>query len=156
MSIYYFSGVSYSSDELYHHGIKGQKWGVRRYVNPDGTLTPEGRRRYGTAENFRAAQELQKAKSERRSALGNYLVRNDPIANRGNKLGTANQITDRYNESKNAVTAARARYKKTSEKGRRVAMNYKIMNSPIGKLGSFLGSQMAKDIKRRAKAKGFN
>ena len=33
-------------NELYHHGIKGQKWGVRRYQNPDGSLTPEGRKRY--------------------------------------------------------------------------------------------------------------
>ena len=33
-------------DELYHHGIKGQKWGVRRYQNKDGTLTREGRERY--------------------------------------------------------------------------------------------------------------
>ncbi len=31
---------------LAHHGIKGQKWGVRRYQNPDGTLTDEGRKRY--------------------------------------------------------------------------------------------------------------
>lgn len=31
---------------LAHHGIKGQKWGVRRYQNDDGTLTPEGRARY--------------------------------------------------------------------------------------------------------------
>ena len=30
---------------LYHHGIKGQKWGVRRYQNPDGTLTEEGKRK---------------------------------------------------------------------------------------------------------------
>lgn len=33
--------------ELYHHGIKGQRWGVRRYQNPDGSLTPTGKKRYG-------------------------------------------------------------------------------------------------------------
>lgn len=32
-------------EELYHHGIKGQKWGVRRYQNPDGSLTPAGAKR---------------------------------------------------------------------------------------------------------------
>lgn len=35
-----------SGDELYHHGIKGQRWGVRRYQNEDGTLTEAGRQRY--------------------------------------------------------------------------------------------------------------
>ena len=34
------------NDELYHHGVKGQKWGVRRYQNKDGTLTKEGREKY--------------------------------------------------------------------------------------------------------------
>ena len=32
--------------EIYHHGILGMKWGVRRYQNKDGSLTPEGRFRY--------------------------------------------------------------------------------------------------------------
>lgn len=31
--------------ELYHHGIKGQRWGVRRYQNPDGSYTSEGKAR---------------------------------------------------------------------------------------------------------------
>lgn len=34
------------NDELYHWGIKGQKWGVRRYQNKDGSLTAEGKKRY--------------------------------------------------------------------------------------------------------------
>lgn len=33
-------------EELYHHGIEGQKWGVRRFQNEDGTLTPKGMKRY--------------------------------------------------------------------------------------------------------------
>lgn len=32
---------------LAHHGVKGQKWGIRRYQNEDGTLTPEGQKKYG-------------------------------------------------------------------------------------------------------------
>lgn len=32
--------------ELWHHGIKGQRWGVRRYQNSDGSLTAAGKKRY--------------------------------------------------------------------------------------------------------------
>ena len=33
------------SNELYHHGVKGQRWGIRRYQRPDGTLTKAGEKK---------------------------------------------------------------------------------------------------------------
>lgn len=42
------------SDELYHHGIKGQKWGVRRFQNSDGTLTDEGKKKIQHYKNVKA------------------------------------------------------------------------------------------------------
>lgn len=39
-----------SNDRLTHHGIKGMKWGVRRFQNKDGSLTPSGKKRYSPEE----------------------------------------------------------------------------------------------------------
>ena len=44
--IYEVTEIPGSDEYLAHHGILGQKWGVRRFQNPDGTLTAEGKARY--------------------------------------------------------------------------------------------------------------
>lgn len=54
------------SGELYHWGIKGMRWGIRRYQNEDGSLTPEGRIRYGRemARLDKKAMKIAKKKSD--------------------------------------------------------------------------------------------
>lgn len=55
------------NNELSHHGIMGQHWGVRRYQYADGSLTPEGRKRYGSfSESISKWKVRQKEKSEAR------------------------------------------------------------------------------------------
>ena len=50
----------YWTNELYHHGIKGQRWGIRRYQKLDGTLTPAGRERYGSDVSSVSEKKLQR------------------------------------------------------------------------------------------------
>lgn len=65
-----------SFDTLAHHGIKGQKWGVRRFQDQNGTLTPEGRKRYksdqGTREILENTSSYNNLSKDIRREYANY------------------------------------------------------------------------------------
>ena len=84
--------------ELYHWGIKGMKWGERRYQNKDGTLTAAGRKRYNrdayekgydrtssTGARYKVIGEGKKARNERLNADADRWVRED--LERSKRLG---------------------------------------------------------------------
>ena len=54
-----------NTDELYHYGILGMKWGVRRYQNKDGSLTPKGKKRY--SEDYNESRNIKRKGIKRMS-----------------------------------------------------------------------------------------
>lgn len=64
-----------SPDELYHHGIKGMKWGVRRYQNKDGSLTSAGKKRYNQNDWSDDAKEASNLKKKSVSQMSNAELR---------------------------------------------------------------------------------
>lgn len=66
------------TEYLYHSGIKGMKWGVRRFQNPDGTWTEAGKERYGR----KAAKAIRKAEKKARKQAVKKLRR----ANRNRRI----------------------------------------------------------------------
>lgn len=57
--------VDVGENFIEHHGILNMKWGRRRFQNPDGTLTPEGKIRYSREKRKQAAKNLKKARKIR-------------------------------------------------------------------------------------------
>lgn len=78
------------NNELKHWGIRGMKWGKRRYQNKDGSLTPEGKKRYGDDDG--ESDEPKKTK---------YLS-DAEIRNRINRLKLEKEYADLVKQSKPA------------------------------------------------------
>lgn len=92
MQYYIVAGQICTFDDLYHHGVKGMKWGVRRYRNKDGSLTAAGKKRLSDYKD----RELQKIDKK-------YDVTRDV-----NKFNKASERIQRARFAGDAITERRA------------------------------------------------
>lgn len=81
-------------EELQHHGIKGQKWGIRRYQNPDGSLTEEGKKRYNadSYDKMDSANKVKYDEDRRDYNLNNISGTSDILRSIGSATSSAQQI----------------------------------------------------------------
>ena len=98
----------YYGETLYHHGILGQKWGIRRFQNEDGSLTPAGKKRYGYLEESanKASKFAEYAKEEKKKY-------SKGLSDSQKKNGVKQSDLDRW---KKASTVQRQKYENLAKK----------------------------------------
>ena len=114
MSVY--MAVPKGEASLSHHGILGQKWGIRRYQNPDGTLTPEGKARYGEMENIKNSPLSKKSERLQRKVSS---AESDEKRSKYSQALTKSRAKDQTKELKRQI-----RYDKKADRGNALIKKY--------------------------------
>ena len=108
--------MAYQEDYLSHHGILGQKWGVRRYQNPDGSLTEAGKKRYvSDVVKQTSNKKAVLSEFERRKAYKTEKRISEGI-NRAQKAKELKSISDEARKLQKEYDAAYSEWIKTNKK----------------------------------------
>lgn len=129
--------------ELYHHGIKGMRWGVRRYQDYNGDLTYLGRQRYGPGPGPGQGQGI--ANFSKRQETNN----SDEIKRIRTKI-TGKQYVDTYIDAGTTLSRVQA-YKEFEDLPFYATYKHNDVNKYIGLFGENLKSRAARDARKAEK-----
>lgn len=129
--------MNYYGDTLYHHGIKGQKWGLRRFQNEDGSLTPAGKKRYGYLEE--SANKASKFAAYAKEEEKKY---SKGLSDSQKKNGVKQSDLDRW---KKAATVQRQKYENLAKKYRSIDIS-KLDKNTIKEAKNFAKKAFYTDV----------
>ena len=131
--------------ELYHHGILGMKWGVRRYRNKDGSLTSAGKKRYRAKGNEANGSEQSGTNKGKKKRNGKAIAKKTAEVAAGT-AATAAAVS--------AGVYAVNRYRK----GNHDSANHKPTGKKSNKtpVGSMSDEELTKQVKRMTMEKQYN